>query len=72
MTSVTNAGPKTIFRHARLELHVSSMAAADTIREEAEDVFCREKHFFVESAAMECFETDHWKVILDLYCWENL
>ena len=69
--SVTNRGPCGRRWEAVLELHLPSMAAADTIQEEAEDLFIPENQCSLLSAKMECLEVNHWKVLLEISAWEQ-
>ncbi|MDO4629807.1 MAG: hypothetical protein Q4C70_11545 [Planctomycetia bacterium] len=70
--SYTNQGPRARYWKAKLELHLPSLAAANTILEEAPDLFGYNNQFYVESSTCDCLELDHWKIMLNLYHWEYI
>ena len=48
---------------------VPTLPAANVIQEEAEIIFCPEKHFVVESNTQDCIDPNHWKITLKLFYW---
>ena len=67
--TLTNSGPKIRTWKATVEFHVQTLPAANVIQEEAEIIFCPEKHFVVESNTQDCIDSNHWKITLKLFYW---
>jgi len=67
--SLTNSGPKIRTWKATVEFHVATLPAANVIHDEAEIIFCPEKHFVVESNVQDCIDAKHWKVTVKLFYW---